>query len=156
MYVYDWLAAMAGTADALSLEVDLPGKCLRYKSEPVIEGGKLAAPEVRMRDGTATLAGIMAFDGDAYAEMQRLYKQFKRSVPGKHERLNKGCFKAYASDALSYEELRDNMPRQQARLLLEGFILCGVSAGIIPWENPAHFFWQGADKDFIVYRDWII
>ena len=55
------------------------------------------------------------------------------------------------------EELMDNMPRPQARLELEGFILLASATGLIPWKNPRHFFWQSSnDPDCIVYRDWII
>lgn len=40
---------------------------------------------------------------------------------------------------------------------LEGFILLASAAGLIPWKNPRHFFWQSSnDPDCIVYRDWII
>ena len=74
-----------------------------------------------------------------------------------HAGYSPGYFKALSSDALSMEELMDNMPRPQARLELEGFILLASAAGLIPWKNPRHFFWQSSnDPDCIVYRDWII
>ena len=101
--------------------------------------------------------GLIAFDGDPYAEIERLYARYKRSVPNRHEKLNKGYFKALSSDALTMEELMDNMPRPQARLELEGFILLASAAGLIPWKVPRRFFWQSPhDPDCIVYRDWII
>ncbi len=99
---------------------------------------------------------LICFDGDPYAEIERLYAQFKRSVPNKHERLNKGCFKALSSDALTMEELENNMPRNEARIRLEAFICLASCAGLIPWRIPRHFFWQGTDPDCIVYRNWIL
>ena len=54
-------------------------------------------------------------------------------------------------------ELEENMPRSQARIELEGFILLAASVGLISWDNPKHFFWRSQnDPDCIVYRDWII
>ena len=71
--------------------------------------------------------------------------------------LNRGYFKALSSDALTMEELMDNMPRPEARLALEGFILLASVAGLIPWRNPRHFFWQSlTDPECIVYWDWIV
>ena len=115
-------------------------------------------PLIALENGkTFTLDGLIDFDGNPYAEIERLYARYKRSVPNRHEKLNRGYFKALSSDALSMEELMDNMPRPQARLELEGFILLASAAGLIPWQNPRHFFWQSSnDPDCIVYRDWII
>lgn len=104
----------------------------------------------------APFSDLIQVDGDPYAEIERLYAQFKRSVPNKHEKLNKGCFKALSSDALTMEELENNMPRSEARIRLEAFICLAASAGLIPWRIPRHFFWQGKDPDCIVYRNWIL
>ena len=51
----------------------------------------------------------------------------------------------------------ENMPRPQARLELEGFILLASAAGLITWQNPKHFFWQSpTNPDCIIYRDWVL
>ena len=69
----------------------------------------------------------------------------------------KGYFKALSSDSLTMQELMENMPRPEARMALEGFILLASVNGLIPWHNPKYFFWQSAtDPDCIVYRDWIV
>lgn len=98
---------------------------------------------------------LIRFEGDPYREIERLYAQYKRSVPSRQERLNKGYFKALSSDALSMEELEHNLPRNEARIRLEGFICLASCAGLIPWHVPRHFFWRGAHPDCIIYRKWI-
>lgn len=99
---------------------------------------------------------FICFEGDPYAEIERLYAQFKRSVPVKMERVNKGYFKALSSDALTMEELENNLPRTEARVRLEAFICLASCAGLIPWHIPRHFFWRGSDPDCIIYRNWIL
>lgn len=99
---------------------------------------------------------FICFDGDPYQEIERLYAQYKRSVPSKQEHLNKGSFKALSADKLSMHELENNLPRVEARIQLEAFICLGACEGIIPWRVPNHFFWQGRDPDCIIYRNWIL
>lgn len=99
---------------------------------------------------------LIGFEGDPYAEIERLYAQFKRSVPGRQEKVNKGYFKALSSDALTMEELENNLRRTEARVRLEAFICLGACAGIIPWHVPRYYFWQGSDPDCIIYRNWIL
>ena len=124
----------------------------------ILRNGQIVRPSVRLENGeVCELDGLIDFDGDPYTEIEHLYAQFKRSVPNRHVRLNKGYFKALSSDALTMEELMDNMPRPEARIALEGFILLASVAGLIPWHNPKYFFWQSpTDPECIVYRDWII
>ena len=124
----------------------------------IVLGGKIACERIALENGeTFQLDDLIRFDGDPYAEIERLYAQYKRSVPSRHEKLNRGYFKVLSSEALTMRELEENMPRSQARIELEGFILLAASAGLISWDNPKHFFWRSQnDPDCIVYRDWII
>jgi len=157
LFVHDWLTETAASADAYLIRIDLEKRRLQYKDTVIIDGGKMIAASVVMTDGVAVaFDGIMEPCDDPYMEVEKLYAQFKRSVPGKQERLNKGAFKAYSSDALSYEELENNMPRLTARILLEGFIVLAACVGLLRWHNPKHFYWQGSDPDLILYRNWII
>lgn len=156
MHVYDWLKEVVNTSEAWRIEVDLNMRTLLFDSIPILQNGTLCVQSIPMPGGTdALITGLISYLDDPYTEVERLYAQFKRSVPSKSERLNRGCFKACSSDQLSYAELNQNMPRQEARVLLEGFILLATCAGILIWMNPKHFFWQGADPDLILYRDWI-
>lgn len=156
MTVYEYLSLTAGTELADRFHIDLFHRCLLLDTLPILQKGIIPVASVPLPDRChATLDGFIQYDGEPYAEIERLYEQFKRSVPGKHVRLNKGSFKAVSSDLLTMEELENNMPRREAQLLLEGFVLTASAAGLIPWRNPAHFFWQGTDPNLILYRDWI-
>lgn len=104
----------------------------------------------------APVLELICFEGNPYAEIERLYAQFKRSVPVRMERVNKGYFKALSSDALTMKELENNLPRTEARIRLEAFICLASCAGLIPWHIPRHFFWRGSDPDCIIYRNWIL
>lgn len=156
MFLYDWLKLIAGSSYAEELRIDLTGKTMMLKGKLIVEGGKLIEHSAPLLDGSvAELSGLLDFRDEPYAEVERLYAQYKRSVPSKQDRLNKGNFKAFSSDQLSYEELENNMPRREARIQLEGFVMLAVASGLIQWKNPRHFFWQGTDPDLILYRDWI-
>ena len=165
MTVYEFLkqaaqshSAVVGGGKTEDIRCDLTAHSIWSGMKPIVLGGKIVARCVSMENGdTFALEGLINFDGDPYAEIDRLYTQYKRSVPNRHEKLNRGYFKALSSDALTMEELMDNVSRPQARLESEGFILLASAAGLIPWQNPRHFFWQSSnDPDCIVYRDWII
>ena len=165
MTVYEFLkqavqshSAVVGCGKTEDIRCDLATHSIWSGLKPIMLGGKIVAPCVFLENGdTFALDGLIDFEGDLYTEIERLYARYKRSVPNRHEKLNKGYFKSLSSDALSMEELMDNMPRPQARLELEGFILLASAASLIPWKNPRHFFWQSFnDPDCIVYRDWII
>lgn len=156
MTVYEWLSRIVETDTTYRVEIDLQAKTLRYEGVEIIVSGCLVATHAPLPDDNSIpLDDLIHFDGDPYAEIERLYAQFKRSVPRKSDRLDRGNFKAVSSDSLTYAELEENMSRQEARILLEGFILLAAVAGIIVWNNPRHFFWMGSDPDLILYRDWV-
>lgn len=157
MTVYEYLTITASTELVDRFHINLFQRYLFLDALPIIQKGLITFTSVLLPDGRPDiLDSLIQFDENPYTEIERLYTQFKRSVPNKHERLNKGCFKAVSSDLLTMKEMENNLPRQEARLLLEGFVLLASAAGLIPWHNPTHFFWQGADPDLILYRDWII
>lgn len=156
MTVYEWLYQIAETDEAYRVQVDLQARTLQFQNKPIILDGKHVGLQALRPDGEAvTFTGLVGNMDDAYVEIERLYAQFKRSVPGKSDKLDKGNFKAVSGDSLSYAELEENMPRQKARILLEGFILLAASAGVLTWKNPRHFFWRGTDPDLIIYREWV-
>lgn len=165
MTIYEFLQCAAqahtgilGGGRTDELQLDLARKSIHSGRLCIVRDGQIVLHRVYFADGTiCELDGLIEFSGDPYAEIERLYAQFKRSVPNRHERLNRGNFKALSSDALTMQELEENMPRLQARYMLEGFILLASAAGLIPWRVPSHFFWQSeTDPECIVYRNWII
>lgn len=165
MNTYDFLLSIAkahtsiiGGGKTDEIRFDLPGKSIWSSRLPIVVDGTIVTPQITTNDGSIyQLNGLISFDGNPYAEIERLYAQYKRSVPNRHERLNRGYFKALSSDALTMAELIENQPRVEARYALEGFIVLASAAGLIPWTNPRHFFWQSTtDPDCIIYRDWIM
>lgn len=130
------------------ISIDLNTRTIRIGEQLVLQHGVLA-DDMHLNE-------LICFEGNPYAEIERLYAQYKRSVPSRYERLNKGYFKALSSDALTMQELENNMHRTEARIRLEGFICLASCEGRIPWPISRHFFWRGADPDCIVYRNWII
>lgn len=164
MTLYEFLEHAATTYTSIvgggrtdELLLDLKTKSIRSGKLCILSEGQPMLKKLYFADGTSVeLDGLIDFDGEPYGEIERLYVQFKRSVPGRRELLNRGYFKALSSDALSMQELSENMSRVQARYLLEGFILLASAKGLIPWRIPRHFFWQSpSDPDCIVYREWI-
>ena len=165
MTVYEFLIHAARSYSGVvnggkteEIRIDLTHKSIWSDKLCIMRNGKLLMQSVRLENGeVCELEGIIDFEGDAYGEIERLYAQFKRSVPNRHVKLNKGYFKALSSDSLTMQELMDNIPRPEARMALEGFILLASVKGLIPWHNPKYFFWQSAtDPDCIVYRDWVM
>ena len=119
-------------------------------------GNKVLVRNGEMIADNSSFDGFIRFDGDPYPEIERLYAQYKYSVPSKQESLNKGPFRALSSDKLTMKELENNMSRHEARIRLEGFICLAACEGLIPWRIPKHFFWRGTDPDCIIYRNWIL
>lgn len=153
MTLYDYLIRICqrcaeGVIPYEHISIDLNTRTIQIGEQTVLHHGMLS--------DTFHIHGLICFEGDPYAEIERLYAQYKRSVPSRHERLNRGYFKALSSDALSMQELENNMYRTEARIRLEGFICLASCERLIPWHVPRHFFWRGTDPDCIVYRNWII
>lgn len=165
MTVYEFLIHAARSYSGVvnggkteDINIDLTRKSIWSGRLCIMRNGKLLWQSIRLKNGeVCELEGLIDFEGDAYEEIERLYALYKRSVPNRHVKLNKGYFKALSSDSLTMEELMDNMPRPEARTALEGFILLASVKGMIPWYNPRYFFWQSTtDPDCIIYRDWVV
>lgn len=165
MTVYEFLIHAARSYSGVvnggkteDINIDLTRKSIWSGRLCIMRNGKLLRQSIRLKNGeVCELEGLIDFEGDAYEEIERLYALYKRSVPNRHVKLNKGYFKALSSDSLTMEELMDNMPRPEARTALEGFILLASVEGLIPWHNPRYFFWQSpTDPDCIIYRDWVV
>ena len=165
MTVYEFLIHAARSYSGVvnggkteDIRIDLERKSIWSERLCIMRNGKIVHPSIRLENGEEyQLDGLIDFEGDVYSEIERLYVQFKRSIPNRHVKLNKGYFKALSSDSLTMQELMDNMPRPEARMALEGFILLASVAGLVPWHNSKYFFWQSStDPDCIVYRDWVM
>lgn len=165
MTIYEFLklAAQAhstiiGGGKTDDLRFDLPSKSIWSGRLFILRDGEPKLRRIFLSNGAVCeIDGLISFEGNPFAEIERLYAQYKRSVPSRHDRLNKGYFKVLSSDSLTMQELKENMPRVEARYMLEGFIVLASAAELIPWPVPKHFFWQSMnDPECIVYRNWIL
>ena len=163
MTLYDYLiqtvqrTARSKGAEYRRIDIDLHSQSIWCDREPILCHGILVTCQVSDSEGHVIVDDLIHYEGEPYAEIQRLYAQYKRSVPRKRDKgRNRGCFKALPADDLSMVELENNMSRDEARIRLEAFICLGAASGLIHWRVPRHFFWQGQDPNCIIYRSWII
>lgn len=85
--------------------------------------------------------------------LQELYDQYITSSPWGSSK--KSYFIPKRSDELTNEELSRGIPRNEARIKLEAYILLGSLEGVFEWTNPEHWFWKG-ENGLVVYRKWIM
>ncbi len=159
MYAYDWLVAVSTTDEAEQVRINFDTKSLFYNGRPIIVGNTYMAPVAYVHQDHArivTLDGLIAFKGDPYVEIARLYDRFKRSIPSPCDQTMNENFMAYSGALLTDHERHTGIPRIAARLQLEGFILLASCAGILQWRNPMQPVWQGVDPDLILRRKWIV
>ena len=98
------------------------------------------------------------YDGDVLKEIERRYRIYKHSVPSEHsESHRRRYFKALPESKLSDEAMMYGEQREVARCSLELFVLMAIVRGILTWhEEWGSWFWQSsADKDLILFRQWI-
>lgn len=87
---------------------------------------------------------------DPYDVLEELYKQYKTSMEMPYSNYNRANFRAKRLNELSREEFNGSVGREIARIALEGYVLLTE----FPWKNEKHFFYQGKDKDLILYKEW--
>lgn len=95
-------------------------------------------------------------------EAENLYDEYKYSKPSQQsmKRERKSKFRALSVsqlvDELGHEALSNPTPRTVAQAKLEVFVLLSLVSGIFnPDELFAKdWFYQGADKSFIIRKDW--
>lgn len=137
---------------------DLDKKSVSNGVISIIGYGELLMDYIELSDGTVfKVAGIPLIDDteDFYAKVEKLYNQYKYSVPTKLDNSCRGNFMALHSDDLSFRQLHENMNRTQARYELEAYVLLMALAGKIEWSNDKHFYWQSKnDRTLILFRDW--
>lgn len=89
---------------------------------------------------------------DLFKNIEQLYISYKHSVPTKISK--DSYFKALPLEELTQLELAYAPKREQARGLLESYILCNVISNNFP-IIPG-FFWQSkVDKDLVILKEWI-
>ncbi len=77
-------AYILGGGKTDKIQFDLARKSIQSGNLYIVRDGRLALRKVFLGDGAiCEIYELIAFDGDPYAEIERLYAQFKHSVPNR-------------------------------------------------------------------------
>ncbi len=92
---------------------------------------------------------------NVWSELERLYRVFKYSRPS--TRTNRSYFKALPLDDLSLTDMIQSIPREQARVELETFVLIHGLKGDFTFDNDNHWFWFSPnDNDLVLLKQWVM
>lgn len=131
--------------DGDSFSVDFQKRQLRVNGELIVNN----EPEKFPIDP----CGIM----NCLKTLDLMYASYKYSLPTEFsEHKRKGYFKALKADQMTDAEMATGENREFARARLEGYILASILNGDLHWEDwMGNWFYQGADKDFVILKSWI-
>lgn len=90
-------------------------------------------------------------------EIERLYKVYKYSTPGKNDK-RKTYFYALPASEMTDAQIVLGENRDKARKELELYVLDMICSGILKWDTKimkGNWFWQGNDPDLVILRDWV-
>lgn len=97
--------------------------------------------------------------GEMFAEIERLYNNYKHSVPSERsESKRKRYFNALRENDLSDTDMLYGELREVARFELEAYVLFCIALGVFVWDEGrmGKWFWQSEeDKDLVILRQWV-
>ena len=128
------------------IHIDLCKKTIKIGRKIIIDSGQVVVNKVFDNDFTELLTESLDID--------ELYKQYKYSIPSERDD-RRHYFKALSVNQLTDEQLVVGMPRLEARIRLEAYILLASLTGELQWKNPQHWYWVGEDEDFIILKKYI-
>lgn len=138
--------------------------------------GNLQIAKTKIIENGKQLTDTFTANGETYTfdaltgEKQNicdLYAQFKTSLPGEGDNKFQTFFRAKSADELTDEELITGIPRTEARIKLESYLILASVEGKIKWQNENHWYELGCtlmkdefpntepDKDFIILKKMI-
>ena len=141
-----------------SVKFDYKTKSISIGSLKIMQNGKLKVRDFKLSDGTQyTITSLIDEpEEDFYEIIRHLFRNYYHSVPTKYDMSCKSLFKAKASDDLSLTEIKNNMPRTEARVLLEGYIMLYPLCNKVIWNNPSYYYYQDpVEKRLVLFKDWI-
>lgn len=144
MTVYEYLIGLAQDGNA-RIHIDLCAKTIKIGRRTLVEHGVLTADD----EG---LSGLI----DEPLDLDELYEQYKFSVPSERDCGHLHYFRALPPSELSDADLVCGMPRLEARIRLEAYILLASASGLLTWESPSLWFRKGADPDFVVLKKYVM
>ena len=128
------------------IRIDLCNKTIKVGRIVIIDSGQTIKNKVFGNDFVELLTEELDID--------ELYEQYKYSMPSERDN-RRHYFKALSASQLTDEQLVTGMPRLEARIRLEAYILLASMTGKLQWHNPAHWYWVGQDKDFVILKKYI-
>ena len=128
------------------IHIDLRNKTIKVGRKVIIDSGQITANKVFGYDFAELLAEEL--------DINELYEQYKYSMPSERDN-RRHYFKALSASQLTDEQLVIGMPRLEARIRLEAYIMLASMTGKLQWHNPAHWYWVGQDKDFVILKKYI-
>lgn len=144
---------------AKNLLFDLDEKTIFCNKEKIVEQGKVMVDSIELSNGdgwSIKEMELITYSDDFYNILYELFEQYMSSSPSRHDSFVKSNFKALSSDELTFTQIKNNMPRNEARVRLEAFILLSAMAGKSYWNNPKHFYWKSLlDDRLIVLKQWV-
>ncbi len=150
MTYYEMLIELAQN-DYSKIHIDLKNKTLKVGKQLLIENGNVIQNKVIVGDDAYECNELVS----ECLDVDELYEQYKYSMPSERDGGNH-YFKALAASLLTDEQLIYGMPRLEARVRLEAYVMLGSLAGLIKWKNNDHWFWQSSkDKDFVILKSWM-
>lgn len=150
MTYYEMLIYLA-QKDYSKIHIDLKNKTLKVGKQLIIENGNIIQHKVIVGDDVYECSKFVS----ERLDIDELYENYKYSMPSERDGGNH-YFKALTASLLTDEQLVYGMPRLEARVRLEAYVMLGSLAGLIKWENNNHWFWQSSkDKDFVILKSWI-
>lgn len=145
MTCYDILVQIAQNGTD-KIHIDLCNKTLKVGKQKIIENGQVVKNKIFNNE-------FVDLIGDAI-DVDELYAQYKVSVPSERD-CKKHYFKALSANEMTDAQMVLGMPRLEARVRLEAYMLLASISGKIKWENQNHWYWVGKDKDFVVLKKYI-
>lgn len=141
-----------------TFKFDLKNKTVSNGFMNIFLNGELVVDFIELCDGTIydfTGIELISPGSDFYEEIERLYYNFRYSIPTKYDNICRTNFLAKHVDELSMKQIMENEKRQIARCKLEAYVLLMSLSGLIPWNNKEHFFYKSKhNPELIIYRDW--
>jgi hypothetical protein len=145
MSCYDILVQIAQNGTD-KIHIDLCNKTLKVGKQKIIENGQVVKNKIFDNEFTELI--------DETLDIDELYAQYKVSIPSERD-CRKHYFKALSASEMTDAQMVLGIPRLEARVKLEAYILLASMAGRLKWCNPNHWYWMGKDKDFIVLRKYM-
>lgn len=89
--------------------------------------------------------------------LEKLYEDYKYSVPSAASEYKSSYFSAIPDSELDEFHFLTGLPRLVAQARLEIYIACLKAAGLFKLDFGTGWFWQSPnDKDLVILRKWVM